>query len=93
MKRSHLAAAAIAVSFSLGLAASAFAQQGPTGGAKGPGSHGAMGQGHQGGTGPHAMGGGGHGGVGAGMTGGNCPMMSGQHGTPSTETPRETPRR
>ncbi|OGA55547.1 MAG: hypothetical protein A3G81_13630 [Betaproteobacteria bacterium RIFCSPLOWO2_12_FULL_65_14] len=75
---------------SLGLAASAFAQQGPMGGhqaGKGPGSHGAMGQGHQGGKG-HAMGAGGHGGMmGAG---GGCPMMSmmgGQHGAPPAGTP------
>ncbi|TAK84619.1 MAG: hypothetical protein EPO20_14230 [Betaproteobacteria bacterium] len=79
MKRSHQAAIGIVAALSLGLAASAFAQQGPMAGhqgGKGPGSHGAMGQGHQGG-------------MGAG-----CPMMSmmsgqhgGQQGAPSTETP------
>lgn len=89
MKRSYLAAAAVAASLTLGFAASAFAQQGPMGGHQGgKGQHGAMGQGHQGGQGGHAMGGGGHGAMmGAG---GGCPMMSmmgGQHGTPPTTTP------
>jgi hypothetical protein len=83
MKRSHKITAGIVASLTLGLAAAAFAQQGPMGPGTGPHAQGGMQQGMQGGT-QHGM----RGGMGPGAMGHGAAAMGAGHAlmTPEERT-------